>query len=191
MAKQNFTDLQLEQLRRDTARFMRRMIDERCSPNSVKRAMTRWIRKRIAAPFTLAMAAGALVLTACSASASIGASPTPALTAPPPTPAPPMVIYMQPPAPAPTRQTNSADDLVFVLLIVFAMGLGSLAAALITYYMGRRDERNESPNTPTPAASHYLVEMTPEQFYEWSQLQTYKARQIAEAQTQWMVRHDR
>lgn len=137
--------------------------------------------------FASLIVAGALMLSACSADASIGPSPT-AQPIPTQAPAPPQVIIVQQPVPQP--QPAPADDgvLIFALLFVLLCAAG-LASALA--YVLFRQLLTPTPAAHQPAPGSYLIEMTPAEYQEWLQLQNFKARQIAEAQAQWMVQRGR
>src|SRR5215203_2539007 len=118
--------------------------------------------------FRLAAPLAAILLSGCVATASMGAPATPPPTAPAPTAAPPQIVYVQPPAPAPQA---AGIDVLLVALIVFAMGAGSLTAALITYAIGRRDGRQESRITRDASyfAGMYQIDVTPAEYQALTQ----------------------
>lgn len=128
----------------------------------------------------------ALALSGCVASATIGApaTPTPATA---PTPQPPQVIYVQQP---PAAAQPAGMDVILVAVIIGGMTIGAIIAALITYMMGQRDGQQEGASAAHQPYSNamYQVMLTPAEYGEWAQLQAYKARQIAQANSRWMVK---
>lgn len=135
-----------------------------------------------------AMLAGTLVMSACSAEASIGAASTPQ-PIPTQAPAPPQIIVVQQPVAAPAPAKHD-DDFLILLFAVMLFGGACLSLGMV-FVAYRQLTHPKRPSPSAPAAGNYLVELTPAQYQEWLQLQDFKARQIAAAQSQWMVRRGR